>query len=130
MVCRQAVKAWLRDSKEHQHFLMPMHQENENMVPLSSYLILSAVLFTIGVLGVLVRRNILIMFMSIELMLNAVNLALVAFSREFGSLDGQVFVFLVMTVAAAEAAVGLAIIICLFRNRKSVNVDDLNLMKW
>jgi len=101
-----------------------------SMVPLSSYLILSAVLFTIGVLGVLVRRNILIIFMSIELMLNAVNLALVAFSREFGSADGQVVVFLVMTVAAAEAAVGLAIIICLFRNRKSVNVDDLNLMKW
>jgi NADH-quinone oxidoreductase subunit K len=105
-------------------------QVRKNMVPLSSYLILSAVLFTIGVLGVLVRRNILIIFMSIELMLNAVNLALVAFSREFGSADGQVFVFLVMTVAAAEAAVGLAIIICLFRNRKSVNVDDLNLMKW
>ena len=100
------------------------------MVPLSAYLVLSAVLFTIGVLGVLLRRNILIIFMSIELMLNGVNLALVAFSREFGTLDAQVFVFLVMTVAAAEAAVGLAIILCFFRNRKSVNVDDLNLMKW
>ncbi|MCK4224642.1 MAG: NADH-quinone oxidoreductase subunit NuoK [candidate division Zixibacteria bacterium] len=100
------------------------------MVSSSSYLILSAAIFAIGVLGVLVRRNILIMFMSIELMLNAVNLALVALSKQLGSLDGQVVVFLVMTVAAAEAAVGLAIIICLFRNKKSVNVDDFNLMKW
>jgi NADH-quinone oxidoreductase subunit K len=93
-------------------------------------MILSVAIFTIGVLGVLVRRNVLVMFMSIELMLNAVNLALVALSRHLGSLDGQVIVFLVMTVAAAEAAVGLAIIICLFRNKKSVNVDDFNLMKW
>jgi len=100
------------------------------MVSSSAYLILSATIFSIGVLGVLVRRNILIMFMSIELMLNAVNLAFVALSRHLGSLDGQVIVFLVMTVAAAEAAVGLAIIICLFRNKKSVNVDDFNLMKW
>ena len=100
------------------------------MVSSSAYIILSAVIFSIGVLGVLVRRNILIMFMSIELMLNAVNLAFVALSRQLGSLDGQVVVFLVMTVAAAEAAVGLAIIICLFRNKKSVNVDDFNLMKW
>ena len=100
------------------------------MVSTSAYIILSAAIFTIGVLGVLVRRNILIMFMSIELMLNAVNLALVALSRQLGSMDGQVVVFLVMTVAAAEAAVGLAIIICLFRNKKSVNVDDFNLMKW
>jgi len=100
------------------------------MVPASAYLILSAVIFTIGVLGVLVRRNILVMFMSIELMLNAVNLAFVALSKQLGNLDGQVVVFLVMTVAAAEAAVGLAIIICLFRNKKSVNVDDFNLMKW
>jgi NADH-quinone oxidoreductase subunit K len=100
------------------------------MVSSSAYLILSATIFAIGVLGVLVRRNILIMFMSIELMLNAVNLAFVALSKHLGSLDGQVIVFLVMTVAAAEAAVGLAIIICLFRNKKSVNVDDFNLMKW
>lgn len=100
------------------------------MVSSSAYLILSAAIFTIGVLGVLIRRNILIMFMSIELMLNAVNLAFVALSKHLGSLDGQVIVFLVMTVAAAEAAVGLAIIICLFRNKKSVNVDDFNLMKW
>ena len=100
------------------------------MVSSSAYLILSATIFTIGVLGFLVRRNILVMFMSIELMLNAVNLAFVALSRQLSSLDGQVVVFLVMTVAAAEAAVGLAIIICLFRNKKSVNVDDFNLMKW
>ncbi|MGB2806032.1 MAG: NADH-quinone oxidoreductase subunit NuoK [Candidatus Zixiibacteriota bacterium] len=100
------------------------------MVSSSAYMILSATIFAIGVLGVLVRRNVLVMFMSIELMLNGVNLALVALSRQLGSLDGQVLVFLVMTVAAAEAAVGLAIIICLFRNKKSVNVDDFNLMKW
>lgn len=100
------------------------------MVSTSAYLILSATIFAIGVLGVVLRRNILIMFMSIELMLNAVNLAFVALSRHLGSLDGQVMVFLVMTVAAAEAAVGLAIIICLFRNKKSMNVDDFNLMKW
>ena len=100
------------------------------MVSSSAYLILSATIFAIGVLGVLVRRNVLVMFMSIELMLNGVNLALVALSKQLGSLDGQVLVFLVMTVAAAEAAVGLAIIICLFRNKKSVNVDDFNLMKW
>lgn len=100
------------------------------MVSSSAYLILSAVIFSIGVLGVLLRRNVLVMFMSIELMLNAVNLAFVALSRHLGSVDGQVIVFLVMTVAAAEAAVGLAIIICLFRNKKSVNADDFNLMKW
>jgi NADH-quinone oxidoreductase subunit K len=100
------------------------------MVSTSAYLILSAAIFTVGVLGVLLRRNVLIMFMSIELMLNAVNLAFIALSRQLGSLDGQVIVFLVMTVAAAEAAVGLAIIICLFRNKRSVNVDDFNLMKW
>jgi NADH-quinone oxidoreductase subunit K len=100
------------------------------MVSSSAYMILSATIFVIGVLGVLVRRNVLVMFMSIELMLNGVNLALVALSKQLGSLDGQVLVFLVMTVAAAEAAVGLAIIICLFRNKKSVNVDDFNLMKW
>jgi NADH-quinone oxidoreductase subunit K len=100
------------------------------MVPLSYYLILSGLIFSIGVLGFLIRRNILVIFMCIELMLNAVNLSLVAFAREFGSMQGQVFVFLVMTVAAAEAAVGLAIIIAFFRNKKSANVDDLNLMKW
>jgi NADH-quinone oxidoreductase subunit K len=91
---------------------------------------LSAVIFVIGVLGVLVRRNILVMFMSIELMLNGVNLAFIALSRQLGNLDGQVVVFLVMAVAAAETAVGLAIIIGIYRNKKSMNVDDFNLMKW
>lgn len=100
------------------------------MISSSPYLMLSAVIFVIGVVGVLVRRNILVMFMSIELMLNGVNLAFIDLSRQLGNLDGQVVVFLVMAVAAAEAAVGLAIIICIYRNKKSVNVDDFNLMKW
>jgi NADH-quinone oxidoreductase subunit K len=91
---------------------------------------LSAAIFTIGVAGVLLRRNILVMFMSIELMLNAVNLAFVTLARRMGSMDGQVIVFFVMTVAAAEAAVGLAIIISIFRTRETVNADELNLMKW
>ncbi len=100
------------------------------MVPLSSYLILSAILFTIGVVGFLLRRNTIVIFMSIELMLNAANLALVAFSRFLHSMDGQIFVFFVMSVAAAEAAVGLAIIIAIFRTRETVNADEMNLMKW
>ena len=100
------------------------------MIPLSYYLILSAILFTIGVVGVLVRRNAIIIFMSIELMLNAVNLSFVAISKFLDSLDGQIFVFFVMTVAAAEVAVGLAIIINLFRNKETVNVDEINIMKW
>jgi NADH-quinone oxidoreductase subunit K len=91
---------------------------------------LSAAIFTIGVAGVLLRRNILVMFMSIELMLNAVNLAFVTMARRMGSMDGQVIVFFVMTVAAAEAAVGLAIIISIFRTRETVNADELNLMRW
>ena len=91
---------------------------------------LSAAIFAIGVAGVLLRRNILIMFMSIELMLNAVNLAFVTLARRMDSMDGQVIVFFVMTVAAAEAAVGLAIIISIFRNRETVNADELSLMKW
>lgn len=100
------------------------------MVPLDYYVILSAFLFAVGAVGVLVSRNLIVMFMSIEIMLNAANLALVAFSRRQMLMDGHVFVFLVMTVAAAEAAVGLAIIIALFRNRESVNADQLDLMKW
>jgi len=100
------------------------------MVPLSYYLFLSGLIFVIGVLGFLIRRNLLVMFMCIELMLNGVNLFLVSFAKTFGAMEGQVFVFLIMTVAAAEAAVGLAIIIAFFRNKKSANVDDLNLMKW
>ena len=99
------------------------------MIPLAWTLTLSAVLFVIGVVGVLIRRNALVIFMSIELMLNAANLAFVAFARAMGSLDGQIFVFFVMTVAAAEVAVGLAIIVNLFRLRESVFVDEVNLLK-
>ena len=100
-----------------------------NDIPLEWSLALSALLFLIGVVGVLVRRNALIIFMSIELMLNAANLAFVAFARTLQSLDGQIFVFFVMTVAAAEVAVGLAIIVNLFRLRESVFVDEVNLLK-
>jgi NADH-quinone oxidoreductase subunit K len=100
------------------------------MVPMSYFVGLSAVLFAIGVAGVLLRRNTIVIFMSIEIMLNAVNLAFVALGRRLGSMDGQVIVFFVMTVAAAEAAVGLAIIISVFRNRETVNADELNLMRW
>jgi NADH-quinone oxidoreductase subunit K len=100
------------------------------VTPISYFLVLSAILFAIGVVGVLIRRNIIVMFMSIELMLNAVNLAFVALGRRTGSIDGQVIVFFVITVAAAEAAVGLGIIISLFRNRATVNADELNLLRW
>ena len=99
-------------------------------VPVDYYLVVSAVLFTIGVLGVLVRRNAIVMFMCIELMLNAVNLTLVAYSNRFGSVEGQVFVFFVMAVAAAEAAVGLAIILAVYRKLRSTDVDDAHLMRW
>lgn len=99
-------------------------------VPLTWYLVLSGILFSIGAVGVLIKRNALVIFMCIELMLNAVNLAFVTFSRQQDSMDGQIFVFFVMTVAAAEAVVGLAIIIALFRNKATVNVDDINIMKW
>ena len=98
-------------------------------IPISWTLALSAVVFVLGVVGVLVRRNALVIFMSIELMLNAANLAFVAFARAMGSVDGQIFVFFVMTVAAAEVAVGLAIIVNLFRLRESVFVDEVNLLK-
>jgi NADH-quinone oxidoreductase subunit K len=99
------------------------------VIPLEWLLGLSALLFLIGTVGVLVRRNALVIFMSIELMLNAANLAFVAFSQRLQSLDGQIFVFFVMTVAAAEVAVGLAIIVNLFRLRESVFVDEVNLLK-
>jgi NADH-quinone oxidoreductase subunit K len=99
------------------------------MVPLWAYLFLSAFLFVVGVVGVATRRNALVIFMCIELMLNAVNLSFVAFARFLHSLDGQVFVFFVMTVAAAEVAVGLAIIIAMFRNAETVNVDEVRLLK-
>ena len=101
----------------------------QQAVPLSWYLALSAVLFTLGVAGFLFRRNIITMFMSIELMLNAVNLSFVAFSYNLRQVDGQVFTFFVMVVAAAEAAVGLAIILIVFKNRGTLQVDDLRTMK-
>jgi NADH-quinone oxidoreductase subunit K len=99
-------------------------------VPLSYYLGLSAALFALGVIGVLVRRNILVILMCIEMMLNAVNLAFVGFADYYKAVDGQMFVFFVMTVAAAEVAVGLALVVAIFRNRATVNVDDLNILKW
>ena len=104
-------------------------RERSAVIPASWSLLLSAVVFTIGVIGVLVRRNAIVIFMSVELMLNSGNLAFVAFARQLNSLDGQVFVFFVMTVAAAEVAVGLAIIVNLFRLRESVFVDEINLLK-
>jgi len=97
---------------------------------LTHYLVLSAILFTMGVIGVLIRRNAIIIFMCIELMLNAVNLSFVAFAHYLNSMQGQLFVFFTMTVAAAEAAVGLAIIVAVFRNKETVNIDDINIMKW
>ena len=96
---------------------------------LSWYLALSAILFTIGVVGVIIKRNVISMFMCIELMLNAVNLTFVAFSRYYADVTGQLFVFMVMSVAAAEAAVGLGIIIAFFRNRLSIDTDDASIMK-
>ncbi|MCH2539515.1 MAG: NADH-quinone oxidoreductase subunit NuoK [Anaerolineales bacterium] len=99
------------------------------MIPTTYYLALSAILFSIGVIGVLVRRNAIVIFMSIELMLNSANLAFVAFAREFGTLDGQLMVFFVMTVAAAEVAVGLALIVAIFRSKASIDVDAVNLLK-
>jgi NADH-quinone oxidoreductase subunit K len=100
------------------------------MVPENYYVTLSAVLFTIGVVGVVIRRNPLVIFMSIELMLNAANLALVAFGQRVGNLDGQALVLFVMAVAAAEVAVGLAIIVSIFRVRRRLSIDDLSLMRW
>jgi NADH-quinone oxidoreductase subunit K len=99
-------------------------------VPETYYLALSATLFALGVIGVIIRRNPLVIFMSIELMLNAANLAFVAFGHRLGSNDGQVLVFFVMAVAAAEVAVGLAIIVAIFRLRRRLSVDDLSLMRW
>ena len=100
------------------------------MIPLSYYLIVSAILFAIGTAGVFLRRNLITILLSIEIMLNAVNLSFIAFGRQFGSLDGQIIVFFVMTVAAAEAAVGLAIVIGLFRHRESLNPDAFASLKW
>ena len=99
------------------------------MVPLHYYLVLSAILFACGITGFLIKRNIITIFMSIELMLNAVNLTFVAFAHQWHQISGQIFVFFVMVVAAAEAAVGLAIIIAIFRTRQTLNVDQIDLMK-
>lgn len=100
------------------------------MMPLNSYLFVGALLFAIGAIGVLTRRNAIVIFMCVELMLNAVNLSFVALSRYLGNIDGQIFVFFVMTVAACEAAVGLALMIAFYNNRESIDVEDMNLMKW
>jgi NADH-quinone oxidoreductase subunit K len=99
-------------------------------IPIEYYLILSAFMFSVGVTGVLIRRNAIVVFMCIELMLNSANLTFVTFSSYLGNSTGQIFVFFVMTVAAAEAAVGLAIIIAIFRNKLTVNIDEINIFKW
>lgn len=99
-------------------------------IPVSYYVILSATVFIIGIVGVLIRRNIIIILLSVELMLNATNINFVAFSNYFHNVAGQVFVFFTLTVAAAEVAVGLAIIIALYRSKSSINVDEFQLMKW
>lgn len=98
-------------------------------MPLTNYIILSAILFTLGAVGVLIRRNAIVIFMSVELMLNAANLAFVAFAKSYEALSGQIFVFFVMTVAAAEVAVGLALIVAIFRSKHSINVDELSSLK-
>jgi NADH-quinone oxidoreductase subunit K len=100
------------------------------MAPLNYYLVLSAIIFAIGVTGVIIRRNIIVILMSVELMLNAVNLSFIAFSRSLGSMEGQAIVFFVMTVAAAEAVVGLAIIISVFRHRQTLDPQEMQLLKW
>jgi NADH-quinone oxidoreductase subunit K len=100
------------------------------MLPVENYLFLGLLLFTIGVIGVLTRRNVIVMLMSIELILNAVNINLVAFSRYWGTVDGQVFAIFVITDAAAEAAVGLGIILAFFRNRETVLADEMDMLRW
>ena len=100
------------------------------MISVNYFLVLSAILFALGVFGVRTRKNAIVVFMCIELMLNAVNLTFIALSRHLGNIDGQVFVFFVMAVAAAEAAVGLALMIAFFRNRESLDIDDANMLKW
>lgn len=100
------------------------------MVSLNSYLLVSAVLFSLGTIGVLTRKNAIVIFMCIELMLNSVNLTFVALSRHLGNLDGQIFVLFVMTVAAAEAAVGLALMIAFYNNKETIDVDEMNMLKW
>lgn len=99
------------------------------MIPITAYLTIAAILFALGALGVLMSRNIIIMFMSVEVMLNAANLAIIAFSRALNVVDGHVIVFIVLTLAAAEAAVGLAMIITMFRNKETVNIDQYSMLK-
>lgn len=99
------------------------------MVQTEAFIVLSMMMFAIGTMGVLLKRNAIIVFMSVELMLNSANLALVAFAREWGHIDGHLFVFFVITVAAAEVAVGLALIVAIFRTKQSINIDDLHLME-
>ena len=100
------------------------------MIPIEHILLLSAALFTIGVLGVMLRRNVIVIFMSIELMLNAVNLSFVTFSRGMDSMTGVIFIFFIIVVAAAEAVVGLSIILSIFRTRKTLNIEEFNILKW
>ncbi len=100
------------------------------MIETSYYLVLAALIFSVGATGVLLRRNALIIFMCIEMMLNSVNLTLIALARQWGNLEGQIFVFMIMAVAAAEVAVGLAILIANVRHRESINIDEINLLKW
>ncbi len=100
------------------------------MIPTTHVLILSAILFATGVLGVMLRRNVIVIFMSIELMLNAVNLSFVAFAREMDSMVGVIFIFFIIVVAAAEAVVGLSVILSIYRNRQTLNVDEYNWIKW
>ena len=104
--------------------------ETVKVVPLNHYILLSAIIFSIGVIGVLVRRNAIVIFMSVELMLNAVNLLLTAFSVYRGDAAGQVFVFFIMALAAAEVAIGLAIIVMIYRNTNSIDINVLNRLKW
>jgi len=99
-------------------------------IPIEYYLVLSALMFSVGIVGVLTRRNAIIVFMCVELMLNSANLTLITYSSYLGDVAGQLFVFFVMAVAAAEAAVGLAIIIAIFRNKLTVNIDEINILKW
>lgn len=99
-------------------------------IPIEYYLVLSAFMFTVGIVGVLTRRNAIVVFMCIELMLNSANLTLITYSSYLGDVAGQLFVFFVMSVAAAEAAVGLAIIIAIYRNKLTVNIDQINILKW
>ena len=98
-------------------------------IPAEAFIMLSMVLFTLGTIGVLIRKNAILVFMSVELMLNAANLALVTFAKQWNNVDGQIFVFFVMTVAAAEVAVGLALIVAIFRNKQSINIDALHQME-